>query len=99
MNNLKNENYIFVGQNLVISQSAESSIKKSDLINNFHIVQIGENLTDISNKYNLNLGHLIEINNLKNPNSLKVGQKLFLSKNKPSISKNYQVTKYKKNNN
>ena len=27
LNNLKDENYIFVGQNLIISQSAESSIK------------------------------------------------------------------------
>ena len=27
--------------------------KQSDLINNYHIVQNGENLTEISNKYNL----------------------------------------------
>ena len=98
LNNLQDENYIFVGQNLIISQSTESSIKKSDLIDNYHIVQIGENLTDISNKYNLNLGYLIEINNLNNPDSLKVGQKLFLSKNKPIISANYQKIKNKKNN-
>ena len=97
LNNLEDENYIFVGQNLIISESSANHAKQSDLINNYHIVQIGENLTDISNKYKLNLGNLIEINNLKNPDSIKVGQKLFLSKNKQISSENYQIIKNKKN--
>ena len=93
LNNLRDENYIFVGQNLIISESEENPTKKSDLINNFHIVQIGENLTEIANKHKLNLEYLIEINNLKNPDSIKVGQKLLLGKNKPISSENYQITK------
>ena len=96
LNNLKNENYIFVGQNLIISESTNNPSKQSDLINNYHIVQIGENLTDISSKYNLNVKYLIDINNLKNPNSIKVGQKLLLSKNKFISSENYQILKNKK---
>jgi len=91
LNNLKDENYIYVGQNLIISESAENNSKQLVLINNYHIVQTGENLTDISSQYNLNLGYLIEINNLKNPDSIEVGQKLFLSKNDPSNSDNYQI--------
>ena len=91
LNKLKNENYIYVGQNLFISESTENTSKKFGLINNYHIVQIGENLTDISSKYNLNLGYLIEINNLKNPDSIEIGQKLFLGKNDPSNSGNYQI--------
>ena len=98
LNKLKDENYIYVGQNLIISQSTENYIKKSDLTNNYHIVQIGENLTDISNKYNLNLGYLIEINNLKNPDSIKVCEKITLSKNDPISSENSQIIKNKKNN-
>ena len=98
LNNLKDENYIFVGQNLIISESTENSKKQSDLINNFHIVKTGETLTEISSKYKLNLKYLIEINNLKNPNSLNVGQKLLLSKNKPISSENHQIIKNKKNN-
>ena len=98
LNNLKNENYIYVGQNLIISESTENSKKQSDLINNYHIVQIGENLTEISNKYKLNLGYLIEINNLKNPDSIKVGEKLLLSKNNSISSDNDQIIKNKKNN-
>ena len=53
LNNLKDENYIFVGQNLIISEFTENLTKQSDLKNNYHIVQAGENLTEISNKYNL----------------------------------------------
>ena len=98
LNKLKDVNYIYVGQNLIIYEPTDNSSKQSDLINNYHIVQIGENLTEIANKYNLNLGYLIEINNLNKPDSIKVGQKLFLSKNKKINSENYQVIKNKKNN-
>jgi LysM repeat protein len=98
LNNLKNKNYIFVGQNLIISESTENHTKQSDLINHYHIVQTGENLTEISNRYNLKVIDLKEINNINNPDSIKVGQKLLLSKNKPISSENYQKIKNKKNN-
>jgi len=97
LNNLKDQNYIFIGQNLIISESNKNNLQQSDL-NNYHIVQIGENLTEISNKYNLNIGYLLEINNLRNPDSIKVGEKILLSKNIPSNSENPQIIKNKKNN-
>ena len=98
LNNLKDENYIFVGQNLIISESTESLTKQSDLINYYHIVQNGENLTEISNKYNLKVIDLIEINNLKNPDTIKVGQKLIIRKKNTINSENYESTENKKNN-
>ena len=98
LNNLKDENYIYVGQNLIISESSENSKKHSDLKNNFHIVQIGESITEISNKYKLEIAHLIEINNIKNPDSIEVGQKLLLSKKEPISSDNYQITNNEKSN-
>ena len=98
LNNLEDEDYIYLGQNLIIWNSSDNSTKKSDLRTNYHIVQIGENLTEISKKYKLNLSSLIEINNLKNPDSIKVGQKLFLSKNNPISSEKLQINKNKKNN-
>ena len=91
LNNIKDENYIFVGQNLIISESSENLTKQSDLINNYHFVQTGENLTEISNKYNLKVIDLIEINNLNNPDSIKVGQKLILKKNIIN-SENYKTS-------
>ena len=98
LNNLKDENYIFVGQNLIISESSKNNTQQTDLVDEYHIVQIGENLTEISNKYKLNLGYLIEINNLKNPDSIKVGNKLLLTKKNPISSENYQIIKKEKNN-
>ena len=98
LNNLKDENYIYVGQNLIISESSVNSKKHSDLKNNNHIVQIGESITEISNKYKLDIGYLIEINNLKNPDSIEVGQSLLLSKKEPISSDNYQTTNNEKNN-
>ena len=92
LNNLKNENYIFSGQNLIISESTENITKQSDLINFYHIVQTGENLTEISNKYNLKVIDLIEINNLNNPDSIKVGQKLIIRKKNTINSENYETT-------
>jgi len=99
LNKLKDENYIFVGQNLIISESTENLTKQSDLINNYHIVQTGENLTEISNKYDLKVIDLKEINNLKNPDSIKVGQKLIIRKKNSIYSGNYETTENKKNNN
>jgi len=99
LNNLKDENYIFVGQNLIISESTENLTKQSDLINNYHIVQTGENLTEISNKYNLKVIDLMEINNLNNPDSIKVGQKIIIRKKNKINSENYEIAGNKKNNN
>ena len=98
LNNLKDENYIFIGQNLIISESAENLTKQSDLINNYHFVQTGENLTEISNKYNLKVIDLIEINNIDNPDSIKVGQKLIIRKKNIINLENYETTENKKNN-
>jgi len=98
LNNLKDENYIFVGQNLIISESTENLTKQSDLINNYHIVQNGENLTDISNKYNLKVKELIEINNINNPDSIKVGQKLTIRKKNTINLENNETTENEKNN-
>ena len=98
LNKLKDENYIFVGQNLIISESTENLKIQSDLIKNYHIVQTGENLTEISNKYDLKVIDLKEINNLKNPDSIKVGQKLIIRKKKTINSENHETTEIKKNN-
>ena len=92
LNNLKDQNYIYVGQNLIISESAEKTLPKSNLVTSYHIVQLGENLTEISNKYNLNIRYLLEINNLKNPDSLKVGKKILLTKDNSTNSENDQTS-------
>ena len=96
LNNLKDENYIYVGQNLIITESTENFTQQSNFINNYHIVKLGENLTEISNYYKLNLGYLMEINNLKNPDSIKVGEKLLLNKSNRISPENYLIIQNKK---
>ena len=73
LNNLKDKNYIYVGQNLKISNT--NQIIEN---NSYHLVQKGENLTEISLKYGLKLDYLIKINNIKDQDSIEVGSKLFL---------------------
>ena len=41
---------------------------------------------------------MLEVNNLKNPDSIKVGEKILLSKNNPINSENHQTINNKKNN-
>ena len=98
LNYLKDENYIFVGQNLIISENNQLA-ENNATQNIYHLVLKGENLTQISFKYGLDLKYLIEINNLKDQDSIKVGSKLFLGeKNKinqkiSTKSKNEEVNK------
>ena len=98
LNNLKDENYIYIGQNLKISDTNKTTLHNANP-NIYHIVKEGENLTEISVNYGLDLKYLIEINNIKNQNSIEVGSKLFLSENDKikqrisKISKNEGVNK------
>ena len=73
VNNLLDENYIFIGQNLKIVENLTSENSK---YNYFHEIKEGENLTEIANKYNISLSKLIEINSIENQNTLKVGTTL-----------------------
>ena len=84
LNDLKDENYIYIGQNLKISDINQTTVN-NEYQNVYHLVQKGENLTEISLKYGLSLKYLIEINNLKDQDSINVGSKLLLS-NKNTIN-------------
>ena len=77
LNDLKDENYIYVGQNLKISEPDQLTEHNANQ-NIYHLVLKGENLTEISVKYGLELKYLIEINNLKDQDSIEVGSKLLL---------------------
>lgn len=43
-----------------------------------YIVQTGETLTKIAKKFHCNLQTLIDLNNIKNPNNIKVGQRIII---------------------
>ena len=92
LNDLKNENNIYVGQNLKIYDPNLITENISNQ-NIYHLVQKGENLTEISIKYGLDLKDLIEINNLKDKDSIEVGSKLFLNVENTSNQKISLITK------
>ena len=98
LNDLKDQDYIYVGQNLKISDNNQINENNANQ-NIHHLVLKGENLTEISVKYGIDLKSLIEINNLKDQDSIEVGSKIFLSENNTpkqkisAIAKNEGVNK------
>ena len=79
INQLENENYIFVGQILKLTDDISNNIDNQNKnIPKYHRILEGENLTDISNRYGLKINQLINLNNLDNPDSIEVGTKLVL---------------------
>ncbi len=85
-NKLLNENYIYIGQKLIIESSTpENNNQKQTL---YHEIKKGENLTEIANKYNLTLKKLIEINSIDNKDFLVVGRKLKLKEEISTIKEN-----------
>ena len=72
-NNLLDENYIFIGQNLKI---VENLIPLNNNKTYFHEIKKGENLTEVAKKYNMSLSELVDINEIENQNILEVGTKL-----------------------
>ncbi len=82
VNQLLDENYIFIGQNLKI---IENFIPGSNNNNYYHEIKTGENLTEIASKYNISLSRLIKINGIENQDILEVGTKLKLKEEIPKI--------------
>lgn len=66
-NNISNENLIRIGQVLKIPNASNPV---------YYTVKSGDNLTQIANTYNTTIEKLVSMNDIKNINSLQVGQKL-----------------------
>ena len=98
LNNLKDENYIYLGQNLKIADTNQITQSNSKQ-NIYHLVLEGETLTEISIRYGLDLKYLVEINNLKDQDSIEVGSKLILSEKNTinqdlsTVAKNDEINK------
>tara|TARA_Y100001968_G_C19449726_1_gene767692 strand:- start:14 stop:964 length:951 start_codon:yes stop_codon:yes gene_type:complete len=80
---LMDSNQIFDANKLKEGQVLKLPPKAKNLNllkNPFHIVKEGDSLNKISSEYRIEKKELIKINNLKNPNKLYKGQKIFLPK-------------------
>ncbi|MEK6452631.1 GH25 family lysozyme [Caldifermentibacillus hisashii] len=68
LNNIKNVNRIYVGQVLKVSGTVPTT--------QYYSVVSGDNLTKIAKKYGTTINQLVSLNGIKNPNLIRVGQKL-----------------------
>lgn len=90
LNNLKN-NTLSIGQKLKIPEYIESP-SVSEENGEYYIVQKGDSLYKIANKYNTTVDKLKEINNLSS-NLLSIGQKLKIAHSNNSNVDTYTVKK------
>jgi len=93
-NQITNPDNIFPGQKLIIPTQRQKSFtenEQGDSKKLLHEVKSGDSLLTISEKHNVPLSKIIEINNIRNPNQLRIGQKIYLKSTQ--IAKSTQAKK------
>lgn len=70
LNNIKNPDLIYIGQRLLISVSDDPNKQKEVK----YTVKRGDTLYKIANRYGITVNEIVELNNIKNPNLIYVGQ-------------------------
>lgn len=70
LNNIKDPNLIYIGQRLLISVSDDPNKQKEVK----YTVKRGDTLYRIANRYGITVNEIVELNNIKNPNLIYVGQ-------------------------
>ena len=72
-NNLRNPNFVYAGQRLIIPTGGSSPPIASTSV---YVVQRGDRLRDIATRYGTTVSYLASLNGLRNPNFIWVGQRL-----------------------
>lgn len=86
---IKNPNMISVGQDIVIPQQEIRQSEESKL--GGYEVQAGDTLSKIASKNNISLNQLISLNpQIKDINSISIGQKINLSNSAPKVERQKQ---------
>ncbi len=85
-----NEGILLNGQSIPESPSTGESSKNDK----YYIVQLGDTLSGIAQKYNTTYKVLASINNISNPNLIYPGQKIILPTGSPSIGGNTGNSSY-----
>ena len=84
LNGIQNPNLIYVGQVLKIDTTNDISVVTSDKYETNHIVytiQYGDTLTSISQKYDVPIRCIVELNDIQNPNLIYAGERLRIDLN------------------
>ena len=81
--NIKNPNLIYIGQKItLISNTSNNNF------NTIYIVQKGDTLSKIANKYNTTVQQLVSLNGIKNPNLIYPNQKIIINNNSENDTSN-----------
>lgn len=81
INDIVNPNLIYVGQRLKVPVLDNNKIH--DTSHRLYIVKKGNNLTEISREYGVSIESIVQLNDIKNPNLIYVGEVLRI----PTINK------------
>lgn len=77
INNIENPNLIYPGQNLrILTNTSIPETETRGTGSIIYIVQRGNTLSQIANHYGVSVAHIVEMNNIQNPNLIYPGQKL-----------------------
>ena len=99
INNLSNPNLIYPGQTLRISTNSTVHGSESRGTGSIvYTVMRGNTLSQISNSYGVTVSHIVEINNIKNPNLIYPGEKLRITESSnttlnPVVQNNFYTVK------
>lgn len=77
INNIENPNLIYPGENLrILTNSTVPGTEIRGTGSITYTVQRGNTLSQIAMAYGVSIGHIVEMNNIQNPNLIYPGQKL-----------------------
>ena len=76
VNNISNPNLLRAGQRLVIPGVTQRQMMEARSLS--HVVQSGESLSEISQQYGVSMQDIMAANDLTDPNTIMVGQRLLI---------------------
>lgn len=77
-NGLRSAEWIFIGQRLIIPATGPTPTPSPSPTGRMHVVQAGENLTWIAEKYGVSVKALMEANGITDADTIYVGQSLII---------------------
>lgn len=98
-NNITNPNLIYPGQTLrILTNSTTHGSETRETGSITYTVQRGNTLSQIANAYGVTVEHIVEMNNIQNPNLIYPGQKLRITQStnttlNPVLQNNYYTVK------
>lgn len=96
LNDIKNVNKVYVGQKIKLPGGSSSKSSGSNTKSRYYTVKSGDTLSHIAKRHGTTVNRLTTLNNIKDANFIRVGQKIKLpggSSKKTSSGKRYYTVK------